>query len=180
MTYTPEFNRRTYSIYTNMRNRFADRLWKSGKKKGTLKTPGRPIPFTLEEFRSWAFARLTRYELAIADLPTCGYCKVELLLSNCGLDHVVPTSRGGGLGLDNLQLICQRCNFCKGSMSSEGYDAFYFWATRALSATDQKDLFDRLAMALQLAQKDRLNSVRFRALLGKMKGQEKGRPHGRA
>ena len=39
------------------------------------------------------------------------------------LDHVIPTSRGGTSGVDNVVLACLACNTEKGVMSVEDYIA---------------------------------------------------------
>jgi hypothetical protein len=44
---------------------------------------------------------------------------------NCGsdqdlqIDHIVPHSRGGTNGLDNLQMLCRDCNLSKGAKTME-------------------------------------------------------------
>lgn len=46
----------------------------------------------------------------------CHYCRDELKLRSRTLDHVVPKSKGGSSGPDNLVSCCQRCNKAKGNM----------------------------------------------------------------
>jgi 5-methylcytosine-specific restriction endonuclease McrA len=43
----------------------------------------------------------------------CRYCGRRQRLRKFTIDHVVPLSRGGGGGLDNLALACLRCNQAK-------------------------------------------------------------------
>lgn len=40
----------------------------------------------------------------------CAMCAVDLLTAGQHVDHVMPLSRGGGNGADNLQLLCPTCN----------------------------------------------------------------------
>ena len=42
----------------------------------------------------------------------CEYCLSQLQFSadSLSVEHIVPSSRGGGDGLGNLGLACQRCN----------------------------------------------------------------------
>lgn len=44
----------------------------------------------------------------------CAYCAVALE-DDFHVDHVVPLSRGGGNGADNICLACPPCNFSKGN-----------------------------------------------------------------
>lgn len=48
----------------------------------------------------------------------CGNCKKKLFKSGAKkfhVDHVIPLSRGGGNGPDNLQCLCSSCNLRKGA-----------------------------------------------------------------
>lgn len=47
----------------------------------------------------------------------CAYTGDELTPENTGVDHVVPVSRGGSHGADNLALVVQAVNSAKGSMT---------------------------------------------------------------
>ena len=42
----------------------------------------------------------------------CVFCWAE---DDLTLDHIIPISRGGTNALDNLQVLCRRCNQWKGS-----------------------------------------------------------------
>lgn len=44
----------------------------------------------------------------------CCYCDADLSLSY-HVDHVIPLSRGGGNGADNICLACPECNMSKGN-----------------------------------------------------------------
>lgn len=65
------------------------------------------ITYTIQEFYEW-------YK---AQPRICKYCKAE---AN-NLDHIIPLSKGGGNNLDNLQLICGRCNRAKWDSTEEEF-----------------------------------------------------------
>lgn len=50
----------------------------------------------------------------------CSYCGKKLTFAQATLDHVVPQSLGGGSGLTNLVLACEKCNKRKGTYDWRG------------------------------------------------------------
>lgn len=52
------------------------------------------------------------------DGPTCAYCGCSLTRETATRDHVIPLSKGGTSGLDNLVLSCGPCNRDKGDDES--------------------------------------------------------------
>lgn len=42
----------------------------------------------------------------------CYYCKTDLA-NGYEIDHIIPISRGGSNGIDNIVLACPGCNACK-------------------------------------------------------------------
>mgnify|MGYP003659296497 FL=1 len=57
----------------------------------------------------------------------CKYCERLLVVSNIVCDHIKPLSDGGDSVLDNLQIICDRCNTRKGSLSHRDYNNLLHW-----------------------------------------------------
>jgi 5-methylcytosine-specific restriction endonuclease McrA len=51
----------------------------------------------------------------------CIYCTKILTQNSCELDHKIPLAVGGNDDLENLQLLCQRCNREKHSKTHEEY-----------------------------------------------------------
>ena len=52
----------------------------------------------------------------------CKYCNDPLTFENVSLDHKTPRHRQGSVNnLDNLQLICKRCNVRKGQLTHDEY-----------------------------------------------------------
>lgn len=45
----------------------------------------------------------------------CPMCEKENPLS---IDHIIPISKGGSNGLDNLQVLCNSCNSGKGNKNA--------------------------------------------------------------
>jgi len=44
----------------------------------------------------------------------CLYCGST---ENLTIDHIIPWSRGGGSAYGNFQVLCEPCNFAKGTFS---------------------------------------------------------------
>jgi 5-methylcytosine-specific restriction endonuclease McrA len=57
----------------------------------------------------------------------CKYCSSVLDVRNMVCDHVVPLSCGGPSTLDNLEMICRRCNTRKGPLTSKEYTSVVEW-----------------------------------------------------
>ncbi len=58
---------------------------------------------------------LTNQALFGRDRNVCLYCGRSFADSSLTRDHIVPTSRGGNDGWDNVVSACKRCNHYKGS-----------------------------------------------------------------
>ena len=65
------------------------------------------ITYTIQQFYEWHKAQS----------KICKYCRSR---AN-HLDHIIPLSKGGGNNLDNLQLICGRCNRAKWDSTEEEF-----------------------------------------------------------
>ncbi|GIV77973.1 HNH endonuclease [Litorilinea aerophila] len=61
----------------------------------------------------------TRAAVMLRDAYTCQYCGDAPGRTNLTVDHVVPRSRGGSHGWENLVTACTRCNQKKGSLTPE-------------------------------------------------------------
>lgn len=53
----------------------------------------------------------------------CYYCREELY-GQYDVDHVIPLSRGGSNGVDNLVIACAFCNRSKGNKLLEEWNGF--------------------------------------------------------
>jgi len=55
----------------------------------------------------------------------CVYCKSKLVLTGKGIfhkDHILPIKLGGSSFIDNIQLLCPRCNLSKGAKHPDDYE----------------------------------------------------------
>lgn len=52
---------------------------------------------------------------------TCSICGGHLDKHNCVIDHIYPVSLGGTDNIDNLQLVCNECNYIKLNKTSLGF-----------------------------------------------------------
>jgi hypothetical protein len=75
----------------------------------------------------------TRYGLRRVAGKLCPYCKVEMSKGPPGgvngpnaptRDHIIALSRGGPDCVENIQMICRRCNEEKGSLLPEEFVAW--------------------------------------------------------
>ena len=55
----------------------------------------------------------------------CIYCGAPLSVTGVTYDHIIPRSRGGSRGLENITISCETCNAAKGSMSVEDFVATF-------------------------------------------------------
>ena len=51
----------------------------------------------------------------------CQYCEDIIGLDNMALDHKTPISLDGNSSLNNLHIVCKRCNQRKGMLSHKSY-----------------------------------------------------------
>lgn len=57
----------------------------------------------------------SRRNVFIRDHYTCQYCLDAFQQKELTLDHVIPRSKGGKSGWDNMVTACKKCNLAKGS-----------------------------------------------------------------
>ena len=63
-----------------------------------------------EQFRRPSIPRDVVDAVYRRDCGRCVYCGST---ENLQLDHIIPFSRGGATTIENLQLLCQKCNLNK-------------------------------------------------------------------
>lgn len=90
--------------------------------------PGRRITFSR---RSRVFER---------DYATCVCCgffpHTERDSGLLEIDHIVPFARGGTNAIDNLQVLCERCNNMKGTLGAEAFEDRFWGKIGAIHATE--------------------------------------------
>jgi 5-methylcytosine-specific restriction endonuclease McrA len=142
-----DFNDSTSRKRNDMAKRLKPKKWKSGKRIGRLRKPGRELPFTLAEFRAWCKAKIG------FGAVRCHYCPRPIDILHFEPDHFVPLELGGGLGLDNLVPACEVCNRVKGAMPPYDFIALMTFIESNLSAVGRADVVKRLrsgAMGIRL------------------------------
>lgn len=110
------FHVRTASIHSSMVKRFAQKE----NKRGRVIRVGRIVPFTLAEFRLWLLEQLGGKP---EGSTRCVYCNCPLFADTLRIDHKIPVSRGGELGLSSLAVACDRDNRMKGSLTDSEFRA---------------------------------------------------------
>ena len=104
-------------------------------------------PFTLEEFRADVLSVMGGNEDGAIE---CRYCHRHYTLSEIAVDHAHPLSRGGSMGLDNIDYVCTQDNNRKGSMMIHEYHALLKFLETVHPAM-RKDILSRLGKANALA-----------------------------
>ncbi len=51
-----------------------------------------------------------RQEVYLRDMGKCVECDSR---ENIQYDHIIPFSKGGAHSVENIQILCQRCNLAK-------------------------------------------------------------------
>jgi len=97
-----------------MRKRFQEKR----NKKGRIMRIGREVPFTLTDFRAWLIEQLGGTTEGMA---RCAYSGVPVTALDLRVDHDIPISRGGSLGLENLCVTTDSANREKGGLTGEEY-----------------------------------------------------------
>ena len=80
----------------------------------------------------------------------CPYCQGELTARNFSVDHIIPTSRGGNYGWQNLKVCCRSCNRIKGSLTGDELEDLTT-ATRLWPSFVRANLFARLKCGANIA-----------------------------
>lgn len=52
----------------------------------------------------------------------CPYCKEPITYKTAGVDHKIPTSRGGKDNITNVHLVCKVCNMIKGDFTHDEFE----------------------------------------------------------
>jgi hypothetical protein len=129
---------RVHGIYSAMTKRFGPKYWKSGKREGSLREPGQNLPFGELELLAWMEERFPG-----GSAHSCPFCRVPIDAFICTLDHAIPISRGGLIGLVNIDPVCPLCNALKGEMTPIEYRSFLDWMEEQHPAA-QADIVKRL------------------------------------
>ena len=86
-------------------------------------TMGMPAPSVIRllEYIHIPYERksLSRKSILLRDHNTCQYCGRTASTADLTLDHVVPRSRGGSSGWENLVACCRPCNNRKGDRTPD-------------------------------------------------------------
>lgn len=86
----------------------------------------------------------------------CAYCGKVLYFghTDCTIDHILPISKGGKSGIENLALACRGCNCLKGNKSlatfrkSIGHPLYYELHPTTVSEKNFLEFNDELSKVL--------------------------------
>ena len=59
--------------------------------------------------------------LALMSNNVCPYCNKQIPPLDFSIDHKIPKNRGGTNSLNNLHLVCIKCNKVKGDLTDEEF-----------------------------------------------------------
>lgn len=104
------------------------------------------LNFTLDQFREHCL----KYFGEEDGVVLCRYCRVPVYLTICAVDHAVPLSRGGSIGLENLEFPCDTCNSAKSRLLPNEFVALRAFI-KTLDYEAEQDIMRRLSSAVKLA-----------------------------
>lgn len=137
----------TRSCFSNMQARF--------KKKGLPE-----LEFTKEQLREHILVALGN---KFDGYVRCRYCLSFFNISDIAVDHAIPLSRGGGMGLDNLEYVCKADNDRKGGLTPTEYLALLaFLETQPFARIE---ILKRLEQSVKLA----AGAAATRGVVGELK-----------
>jgi hypothetical protein len=149
------FPQKAHTLFMDLtRSRYAGMQKRMEKKK----LP--PLSFSLDEFRAHFVAALGGSSNGAA---RCRYCNRMVAPDGCAADHMIPLSRGGGMGLDNIDFPCAACNAVKGEMTPVEFKSFLMFMD-TMSPFVRRDVLKRLQMSVKLAAGSRRNAARINEL----------------
>lgn len=99
-----------------MREMDQDLLWGRWEKVAALPFTGR-IYKRAPQSRPGMSQSIKDQVLCVGECVACGATR------RLEVDHVVPYSRGGPHGIENLQVLCRPCNRAKGAQTMEEWGA---------------------------------------------------------
>jgi hypothetical protein len=105
---------RASKAFYNMRSRFQEKR----NRKGRILQVGRPLPFTLTDFREWLVGQ---FHGDVNSVVKCRYCPRMISGMDFQVEHVDPVKQGGSLALDNLALVDEDCNRFKGNLTESAF-----------------------------------------------------------
>ena len=83
----------------------------------------------------------------------CRYCGRTITAKNennkFSLDHTIPQYRGGSQDIENLEIICSRCNTRKGYMTATEYELLLQFLEKTLDKEARGYVLKKLAMWVQ-------------------------------
>jgi 5-methylcytosine-specific restriction endonuclease McrA len=129
-----QFLKRTSQAYRDLQKRVAE---KRDKRERVIRI-GRPVPFTLVDFRQ--FARNLYGTNWTTQCTLCGYL---LPMEETVWDHGVPLARGGSLDLTNLFAVHDACNRIKGKLNPAEFRAL-MRGLETFAETARQDILTRL------------------------------------
>lgn len=103
-----------------------------------MREPGQDLPFSEAEL-----VRCMELAFPLGCAVPCPYCGTAIDALSASLDHAMPITRGGSLGLENLTAICAMCNRLKGALTPSEFKELMQWVLRQEWAA-QTDILGRL------------------------------------
>jgi len=88
--------------------------------KGVIESQITSIGLSWEEPKNTSLGNIKREKLLLRDGYRCVNCGYW---DDLQIDHIMPSSRGGGNEEENLQVLCGPCNRSKRAMTMEEWEA---------------------------------------------------------